>query len=76
MITKLLVAFRKIRRPVSWAQFIVGLAGIVATLFNIIVTGDAKWATLAVFFLICSDGFGEVKEAEDDENSPASKGGK
>ena len=76
MIHKLLVGFRKIRRPASWVQFAIGIVGMFVTFFNIILTGQAKWATMAVFFLIACDGFGEVKEAEDDVNSPASKGGK
>lgn len=72
-VRKFLKGFGKIRRPFAWIILSVGVAGFMATVFNIIATGSAKWATLAGFFLIANDGFSAVQEAEDDADSLASK---
>ena len=68
----LLKGFGRTRRPVSWLLLTVGILGMLATLFNIIATGQAKWATLAAFFLIFNDGYGAVADVEDAQDSAAS----
>lgn len=49
-----------------------GAVTFVAVLFDLIQTGDAKWATLLIAADLVVSGFGAVQEAENDLDSEAS----
>jgi hypothetical protein len=69
---RLLRLFGRAQRPAAWSLMLGGAVTFVAVLFDLIQTGDAKWATLLIAADLVVSGFGAVQEAENDLDSEAS----
>lgn len=68
----LLRAFGRAQRPAAWVLLIGGGATFVAVAFDLVRTGDAKWATLLVAADLVVSGFGVVQEAENERDGEES----
>lgn len=66
MITKRLLvrAFGRAQRPAAWVLLVGGGVTFLAVLFDLVRTGDARWATLLISADLVVSGFGAVQEAE------------
>lgn len=67
---KVLRFFAFIDRPAAWFLMIAGFVTFVGVLFNLILVGDFKVATLLIAADLTVAGFSAVQEAEDDEEVP------
>lgn len=64
--------FGRAQRPVAWTILAGGFVTLVAVIFNVIATGDAKAATILGAVLIINDGVQSVMEVENELDSEAS----
>lgn len=63
--------FGRMERPAGWIMLLAGFVSFFATLFNIIVTGQAKFATLLISLDLFCSGFSAAQEAEENVRSAA-----
>lgn len=56
-------------KPAAWVLLVGGVVTFVGVLSGLIVTGEARWATLLVAAGLIVDGFAAVQEAEPDLGS-------
>ena len=55
----------------AWTLLIGAAVVFLGVIFNVLATGDAKWATILVSADLLISGYGEVqKSADEDEDSP------
>lgn len=73
MMNRFLKIFGRLERPAGWTLLIVGFLSFWAVLFDIIITKDAKFATLLISLDLFCSGFSAAQEAEENVNSAASK---
>jgi hypothetical protein len=64
---QILAVFGRIERPAAWGLLIGGFVTFIGVLFDLIATGNAKWATLLIAADLVVSGFGAVQEAHDDD---------
>lgn len=64
---RVLAAFGAFERPAAWVLLVGGFVVFVGVLFDLIATGNAKWATLLIAADLVVSGFGAVQEAHDDD---------
>lgn len=65
--------FGKIRRPFAWVVLVAGIVTLIGTILDIIVTKDAKTATILAAIILILEGYDFAQEAEDEAGSPAAK---
>lgn len=63
------------QRPVAWVVFFGGIVLFVSVLFNIIQTGNAKWATMLAAICVVQQGWDTVVTVENEIDSEASAEG-
>lgn len=66
--------FGAVQRPAAWCLLIGGAVTFVAVLFNLVVTGIAKPATLLIAADLVVSGFGAVSESENELDSEGAAG--
>lgn len=64
--TRLLHWFGRAERPAAWVLLIGGFVTFIGVITGLIVTGDAKWATLLVAADLVVSGFSAVQQSDDD----------
>lgn len=63
----ILNVFGVIERQVAWGMLFAGVVVFFSVLFNLIATGNAKWATLLIAADLIVSGFSSVQEAHEDD---------
>lgn len=66
---RLLRAMARAEKPAAWVLLIGGIVTFLGVLSGLIVTGEARWATLLVAAGLIVDGFAAVQEAEEELGS-------
>jgi hypothetical protein len=64
---RILRVFGIIERPAAWSLLLGGVVIFFGVLFNLIATGNAKWATLLVSADLIVSGLSSVQQAHDDD---------